>query len=253
MNETQPPRLKKAIVKLIGKMTGAHCYCYSEGRVKLGAYRLETGIKKRGREWAFGGYFEIGGYEGDEKQIHFALGPLYVYLSKEYGTHFDDPKKYGVDLTASILRFWYGAYDWTGEDDKNKERRFRYKDAFLDCVFGRTMFFKHDVDYRPTKVPIPMPEGVYTAEFTRQRLCWMRPRWPFRKVRESIDINIPKGIPFAGKGENSWDCGDDGLYGTGSETWSQDAAIKRVQDYVAERRAKYGHASSEAISEALSK
>lgn len=74
-------------------------------------------------------------------------------------------------------------------------------------------------------------------------------RW-FKRTGQEVTLNIPKGIPFAGKGENSWDCGDDGLFGIGGD--SIDDAIRRAQEAVTERRRRYGHASPEAVTEALS-
>lgn len=63
------------------------------------------------------------------------------------------------------------------------------------------------------EIMVPMPEGNYPASVTLERSTWGRKRWPWgRKVQYSTDLEIPGGIPHPGKGENSWDCGDDGLY-----------------------------------------
>jgi hypothetical protein len=117
-----------------------------------------------------------------------------------------------------------------------------------DFALGRVQYTQETIG-DPLDVSIPMPEGVYRAVFTPQRQTWKRPRW-FSQVRESFDIQIPKGIPFAGKGENSWDCGDDGLFGMGAEGSVQDA-IARVRETVLERRRRYGSPSEDAIREAL--
>jgi len=117
-----------------------------------------------------------------------------------------------------------------------------------DCVLGKWRYTCEETG-RPIEVAIPMPEGNYMAIFTPQRQVWKRPRW-FQLVRESFDVKIPKGIPFAGKGENSWDCGDDGLYGMGADG-TMDEAIMRVRDTVLERRQRYGNPSDAAIVEAL--
>lgn len=117
-----------------------------------------------------------------------------------------------------------------------------------DFVLGKTRY-THENTGPVFIVGIPMPEGNYAAEFTPQRQTWKRPRW-FSQVRESFDVNIPKGIPFAGKGENSWDCGDDGLFGMGAEG-TVEQAIAKVRDTVMERRRRYGSPSDAAIREAL--
>lgn len=46
---------------------------------------------------------------------------------------------------------------------------------------------------------------------------------------------------FMGKGENSWDCGEDGLYGCGSEGSSLEDAITKTVSIVLRNRRKYGH------------
>lgn len=117
-----------------------------------------------------------------------------------------------------------------------------------DVVVGRWRYTCETIGPTQT-VMIPMPEGVYLAEFTPQRQTWKRPRW-FTYARESFDIKIPKGIPFAGKGENSWDCGDDGLFGMGAEGTITEA-VECVRQTVLERRRRYGQPSAEAITEAM--
>lgn len=120
---------------------------------------------------------------------------------------------------------------------------------FKRIVIGETAYICEQT--APTfTVQIPMPEGFYAAEFTPQRQTWKPRRW-FATVRKSFDINIPKGIPFAGKGENSWDCGDDGLFGMGADGTVEEA-IAKVRDTVMERRRRYGSPSDAAIAEAMS-
>ena len=96
---------------------------------------------------------------------------------------------------------------------------------------------------------VPMPEGNYPAVAKVQRVTRGFARW-FKRTSNEVTLDIPKGIPFAGKGENSWDCDDDGLFGIGGD--SIDDAIRRAQEAVRERRQRYGHASVESVREALS-
>jgi hypothetical protein len=85
-----------------------------------------------------------------------------------------------------------------------------------------------------------MPEGCYEAIATPESRTWTY-RFGIVKRRDSVDLRIDGGIPFSGKGENSWDCGDDGLYGTGGDTLEK--AIGHVVTYVLERRKRYGYDS----------
>lgn len=93
------------------------------------------------------------------------------------------------------------------------------------------------------EVLIPMPEGCYLALMRPEERRWWRPRWPWwpcRILNEYIDIQIEGGVPFMGKGENSWDCGEDGLWGTSSRGFSYEKAVGKVVESVLENRRKYG-------------
>jgi hypothetical protein len=116
-----------------------------------------------------------------------------------------------------------------------------------DLVLGRLTYKAEELALVPCQVP--MPEGNYPAVAKVQRVTRGRTRW-FKRTGQEVDLSIPKGIPFAGKGENSWDCGDDGLFGLSGN--SIDDAIRRAQASVTERRQRYGHASDDAMREALS-
>lgn len=97
---------------------------------------------------------------------------------------------------------------------------------------------------------IPMPEGVYRAVGRIERSTWKRSRW-FAQTRTYVSVDVPKGIPFAGKGENAYDCDDDGLFGYSSEGESIEKAIAHGVESVLNSRRRYGHASTETISRAL--
>jgi hypothetical protein len=106
----------------------------------------------------------------------------------------------------------------------------------LDWLIGRPIYSEEKgVSER---VFVPMPEGCYAAwatpSVTRCRRRWY---WPDR-VRNSVWLEIPGAIPHSGKGENSWDCGDDGLYGCGGDT-AEDAIAHAVRSVLRARR-RYG-------------
>lgn len=120
--------------------------------------------------------------------------------------------------------------------------------SFDACQFvlGRRVYDAEELALVPCEVP--MPEGTYPAVAKVQRVTRGFARW-FKRVGTEVTLSIPKGIPFAGKGENSWDCDDDGLFGIGGD--SIDDAIRSAQDAVKSRRQRYGHASPESIKDAL--
>ena len=92
----------------------------------------------------------------------------------------------------------------------------------VDVLFGRTRYEEKELAHE--RVIVPMPEGGYGAKVTILESVWRRSRWPGvwrQMIRSTITPDIP--IPFPGKGENAWDCGDDathsmtGPYETGFE------------------------------------
>lgn len=96
-------------------------------------------------------------------------------------------------------------------------------------------------------VTVPMPEGNYVGFAKIEQRRWKRALW-FPTVRTDYWLEIPKGIPHAGKGENSWDCGDDGLFGIGGS--SLENVIARAVESVMTSRRRYGKASDKAMREA---
>lgn len=93
---------------------------------------------------------------------------------------------------------------------------------------------------------IPMPEGCYPSHITIQQLRWKRTRWPFSEHRYFVKVEIPRGIPHCGKGENSWDCGDDATYGVSfSEPHpiTIEQIVGRIVAGCLRDRARYGEAS----------
>lgn len=110
----------------------------------------------------------------------------------------------------------------------------------VDWILGRTRY--ESTKGERFQVAVPMPEGCYLALATPERGVWRRRWYVPARVRESVWLEIPGGIPHSGKGENSWDCGDDGLCGIGGEN-VEDAIANAVRSSLKSRR-RYGLASN---------
>lgn len=97
---------------------------------------------------------------------------------------------------------------------------------------------------------VAMPEGDYPATVDVTQVRWVRRGpigWLFGLGRRWVyrtKIDIPGGIPHPGKGENSWDLGDDGLWGTSSAVQDEPPtahyALQQVAISVLETRQKRG-------------
>lgn len=93
---------------------------------------------------------------------------------------------------------------------------------------------------------IPLPEGIYQGAWTEKTYVnyYTRPLGVLRdrllgpRKHSSIYLEIPGGIPIEGKGENSYDCGMDGLFGCSGRT-VQDAVGNAVTAVLRDRE-RYG-------------
>lgn len=118
-----------------------------------------------------------------------------------------------TEITIHNSTVWW--HVWC-DDDGWVSGRPKWRDsnfAPLDFFFGRQQH--RVVSEEPARtVDVPMPEKSYRATITMQIEEWARPRLAlFAKRIKRAHIEVPGGIPMPGKGENSYDCGDDATFG----------------------------------------
>jgi hypothetical protein len=93
---------------------------------------------------------------------------------------------------------------------------------------------------------VELPEGLYAATWEAKTNTTRHVRWPGTwldairgpKVTSHVSIDVPGGIPVEGKGENSWDCGMDGVLSTSGATL--DEAVANLVRAVMRDRSRYG-------------
>jgi hypothetical protein len=109
----------------------------------------------------------------------------------------------------------------------------------MDLLLGRTRY--EQTELTKERVVVPMPEGGYPATVEIFESVWRRPRWPGvwrRMIRSTVTPDTP--IPFPGKGESEYDCGEDATH---SMTGAYDTALKAamgLSESVMRRRIRYG-------------
>jgi len=116
--------------------------------------------------------------------------------------------------------------------------RFRLRDRLLGKIVHTEEVLRQE------DVLIPMDGREYKGVWKLSRATWKRPRWPLlsnERVESWIDVEHPPA--FSGKGENSWDCGDDGIFGCGSKSLTPAGAIGDYIKSVMQARERYGPAS----------
>lgn len=183
---------------------------------------------------------EDGGISFHVKAIPVSLFLNLPVPSKRWKKRFGYRNTNFVDVSLSraddvSLRWQFGGdtMSWSSKTPKWKHGNF----SITDFVLGKRKYTEGDQEVH--KVKIPMPEGAYDAMVALGEDRWERPRWFTLRVRRAR-VEVPIGIPFPGKGENSWDCGEDCSYGfTGPAATVEEAIGKQVESVLRNRR-KYG-------------
>jgi hypothetical protein len=171
----------------------------------------------------------------------FACLGVGLYLSRRDDHHSDGIRRFSLYWFEGTLCFtpWAREMEWRATDP------WWVKGATFnptDFLLGKRNH-EHIIHSEYEPVLVPMPEGCYVAQMRREERRWTRPRWPWwpsKIVQKYIEISIDGGIPFEGKGENSYDCGEDGLWGCSSESWSLERAAAHVVESVLKDRKRYG-------------
>ena len=162
--------------------------------------------------------------DGHEVLLHLGLFPVDLYL------HASNPtlKKFaerlvrqpsdlgdsysGRNLGIRVFEWslwwslWVDVGGWTRDRPRWRQGNFNT----VDALFGSRKHSARLLERRD--IEIRMPEGAYKGVCEMKEEAWKRPRWPFPKyiVRAHIEMTDP--IPIPGKGENSWDCGQDATH-----------------------------------------
>ena len=215
---------------------------WRHGRAWLGPFHAEWSVLYR-PGLAVG--FRKGGHvdDGTGVQVHLALLLFSIYMTFNTARFCGQP--YRELRQRELSATWHdGTIQlnlWTGGGVRVRARPWHRNCVILNVrewFTGRPEYSQTKGD--PLDIVIPMPEGCYAATATPVVRVW-RNRFG-KTVSESWDVSIPSGIPFQGKGENSWDCGDDGLYGTGG-SGTLEEVIGEVVASVLTSRKRYGNVS----------
>jgi hypothetical protein len=196
------------------------------------------------RPYGIGADVTFGGGEHDfGSAFHFALFSLYIHGERVLPRRWipNDYDGHGFGL----LFYFDGCYlRWSWNENPME---FRSRDAWwrrgsfyvLDFLLGRHVY--REGEPKSYRISVPMPEGSYTGTCVMRYDSWKRPRW-FRKTvrRAHIDMDEGQQVPFPGKGENSWDCGQDGIFGMTCTARDVPDAISQVYASAMRSRERYG-------------
>lgn len=133
---------------------------------------------------------------------------------------------------------------WSIGEHMQSEGRRRFYTFWPDRIFGRADYTREKIG-PPVQAVACFPEGQYTLTLQREVATWTHPRWPWPYWSKSVDITLERPPGFQGKGENSYDCGPDAIYGMSSEGHSFEDAVATYVKAVLRERAKRGHLEPE--------
>lgn len=181
--------------------------------------------------------------------LHASIRPVasvHLTLKHLWPRRRDQPSRtYQLTLAEGALHYDFGkpgsGDEWHHNDPLNWMRGVRF---LADDVFGRTTYTSERVG-PPVQAVACFPEGQYTLTLQRETHTWIRDRWPWPYVRKSVDITLEKPPGFQGKGENSYDCGPDAIYGMSSDGHNFEEAVAAYVKAVLKERAKRGHLAPE--------
>lgn len=106
-------------------------------------------------------------------------------------------------------------------------------------LFGKEKTESRILDTKP--VVIELDGQRYEGAWKLEQWQTTRERWPWAyRKRLSSWLDVPRPPQFAGKGENSWDCGDDAIYGMGTRETTPAGAIGEYVKSVLRNRERYG-------------
>ena len=176
-------------------------------------------------------------------------GHAYAYQIATWSGH---GRKTGFYISAELahLSIWDGDHGWESRQTQKwpwDGIGWSFSLLWMDKLIGSTRL---EVDEASVELVadqvVVMPEGKYPAQIklTRER----RARWwqrPFTRWEWNVEVGVEGGIPFPGKGENSYDCDDDGLWMTSFDAghekpWEFRWACDKFALRALESRAKRG-------------
>ncbi len=205
-------------------------------------------------DWAFGKAVWSSGLSYTRKNsgtitLHVSLRPVAsVYLILKHlwpRAEHQESRTYSISLTEGALHYDFGkpgsGDEWHRDDPLNWMRG----GIFLkEKILGRAVCKAEKIG--PVVDAIAsFPEGDYPLKLQREIRTWKHARWPFTLYHRYVDIEAVRAAESQGKGENSWDCGPDAIWGMSSPGHSYEDAVAAYVKATLRDRRKRGHIKDE--------
>lgn len=169
--------------------------------------------------------------------ITYALAQKIVnYRSTRKHTPYDREVRFAIHDGKVWLTLWSPSMDWS-QGDRN------YNFDIEKFLLGETRYSAKETDHGLFQTQIEKDEPMYTGTYTAKICTWRYSRFPFIAIsRPTYKLDITNGIPVPGKGENSWDCGEDAIYSISTGANDLYEATEKLRESVNRTRLQYGGA-----------
>lgn len=209
-------------------------------------------------EWALGGRnlgarFAVTPHDDSTLAGHVALplvalywgielpfkGRARTFLERLVGKTDINDRYGGREVTLSFHEATFYWHLWTDPGGWTNKRPFWRDGNFClpDFVLGKAKYSHHVL--RTEEILVPMPEKGYRGRCELAEDVWARPRWFARRLRRA-HVEMTEPVPFPGKGENSWDQGDDACFGMTCPAATAEEAIAEIVKSVLTSRRRHG-------------
>ncbi len=175
-------------------------------------------------------------------KFHWSIPPVALWFGVEWqrlACAYDGDREIGLSVYDWTINWsgWHTPNSWS--PSTTPWYRYGYFNI-KDTLLGRPDYSQRVLEVRD--VDVAMPERAYRANVKLTEDTWKRPRWPIplHVTRAHIDMLPGEQIPIPGKGENSWDCGDDATHGLTTPARTIEEAIGNLIGSRMETRRKRG-------------
>lgn len=207
------------------------------------AFRVETS-----HSYNFGLGFNLKAEETDRQLSIYVwrLFSVWFTLENKRFKYRGDPLETGIvwDSKQHVIKI--ELLSQQGMDSSKPAVIYKYWN-YRDWLFGRPIYSEsrhRDVllGQRRQEYFMKMPEGKYKMGMDFYTSYWHRPRSPFVKTIERVEITPEKPVPTPGKGENSWDLDEDATYSSTMPVRgrSPEELVADFKQSTMERRERYG-------------
>lgn len=176
----------------------------------------------------------------EELKMHFAVPPCSFWFSVEaprFSRKYGEGRELRLDVHDWALwwNVWTDTNGWSSKTPRYRNGSFHV----LDFLLGKHKHSERSLE--ECDVEVPMPERCYHGKAVLSEATWKRARWfPRRLIRVDIKMHEGEQVPFPGKGENSWDCGEDASYGFCCPARSVEVGVAKLVESVLTSRRRHG-------------